>query len=118
MRRNLQIISPPTVPFINTSYFRILHFLPLQAFGYEGHGIIAVTNVPKAAEYREKALPLAYKFANLPEEIKDKYVNEESLYNIGWSHGKEKLEGKPDYAKGSFYANPTYDVPVSAVQNS
>src|SRR3546814_11897116 len=26
--------------------------------------------------------------------------------------GKEKLQGTPDYAKGSYYANPQYDTPV------
>lgn len=31
------------------------------------------------------------------------------MWNVGWSHGKEKLGDKPDFAKGSFYANPLYD---------
>ncbi len=35
------------------------------------------------------------------------------MYSFGWSHGKEKLEGKPDTAKGSFYFNPIHDRPVS-----
>lgn len=35
------------------------------------------------------------------------------MYNVGWSHGKEKMGDKPDYAKGSFYANPKYDVAAS-----
>jgi len=30
------------------------------------------------------------------------------------SHGKERLEGKPDTAKGSFYFNPVHDKPVRA----
>ena len=34
-------------------------------------------------------------------------------YRVGWSHGKEKMsEGKFDFAKGSFYANPLHDRPV------
>jgi len=38
-------------------------------------------------------------------------VHAASTYSFGWSHGKEKLEGKPDYSKGSYYNNPVYDVP-------
>ena len=34
-----------------------------------------------------------------------------TLYNAGWSHGKEKLGDKPDTAKGSFYFNPLSDKP-------
>jgi isopenicillin N synthase-like dioxygenase len=38
-----------------------------------------------------------------------------SLYNAGWSHGKEKLKANtPDTAKASFYFNPVVDVPGSA----
>ncbi|XP_075502066.1 uncharacterized protein LOC142540070 isoform X2 [Primulina tabacum] len=34
-------------------------------------------------------------------------------YNIGRSHDKEQLEsGKPDMMKGSYYANPIFDVPT------
>jgi len=36
-------------------------------------------------------LPLALKWAKLPEEIKEKTANPESHYSFGWSHGKEKL---------------------------
>ena len=44
--------------------------------------------------------------------MKAKYVHEPSKYSFGWSHGKEKLQGKPDVSKGSYYANPQYDRPV------
>lgn len=37
--------------------------------------------------------------------------HEASMYNAGWSHGKEKLGDKPDFAKGSFYFNPLSDSP-------
>jgi hypothetical protein len=34
----------------------------------------------------------------------------QSQYQVGWSHGREKLEGnKLDYSKGSYYANPLTD---------
>jgi hypothetical protein len=34
-----------------------------------------------------------------------------SCIGVGWSHGKEKLQGKLDFAKGSWYANPLYNNP-------
>lgn len=39
-------------------------------------------------------------------------TDHKSLYNAGWSFGKEKLKGdKPDLSKGSFYYNPLTDMP-------
>lgn len=32
------------------------------------------------------------------------------MHAKGWSHGVEQFKGKFDFSKGSFYANPTYDV--------
>lgn len=82
------------------------------AFGVSGVGVLTVKNVPGFVEARGRLLPLAHKFANLPEEIKAKYVDEASKYSFGWSHGKESLQGVPDASKGSYYANPQYDKPV------
>lgn len=31
------------------------------------------------------------------------------MYQVGWSHGIEKFQGKPDFMKGSFYANVLFD---------
>jgi len=31
------------------------------------------------------------------------------MYNVGWSHGKEKLGDVPDFAKGSYYCNPVFE---------
>lgn len=84
----------------------------VQAYGYDGLGILVVRGVPDFAAKRSAGLPYAYRFGNLPEEVKAKYEHPASMYSFGWSHGKEKLEGKPDLAKGSYYANPTYDRPV------
>jgi isopenicillin N synthase-like dioxygenase len=83
-----------------------------RAFGASGAGLLTVKNVPGFVEARRILLPLARKFALLPDDVKDKYVHAESYYAFGWSHGKENLEGKPDLSKGSFYANPQYDFPV------
>lgn len=83
-----------------------------NAFGSDGLGLLTIFNIPNYVEFRKRLLPLAYKFAMLPEDIKSKYVHEESKYSFGWSHGKEKLQGKPDVDKGSYYNNPQYDRPV------
>lgn len=83
-----------------------------DAYGPDGYGILLVSNVPDVLKYRNTVLPLSYKFANLPEEIKNKYVDVESNYSFGWSHGKESFNGKLDFAKGSYYANPTIDSPT------
>lgn len=84
----------------------------MQAFGYDGLGLVGIRNVPGMAEARAACLPYARRFGNLPEEVKRKYEMPDAFYSFGWSHGKEKLEGKPDTAKGSFYFNPMKDVPI------
>ena len=33
------------------------------------------------------------------------------MWNVGWSHGKEKLGDTPDFSKGSYYCNPIFDIP-------
>lgn len=72
-----------------------------------------VKNIPGYVKARTTMLPLSQKYANLPEEVKEKTVHAESKYSFGWSHGKEVFNGKPDTAKGSYYANPQYDTPFS-----
>jgi isopenicillin N synthase-like dioxygenase len=84
-----------------------------EAYGFDGIGLLAVRNIPGLKRARLDLLPLARKFAILDEDIQNKYVHEESFYSFGWSLGKEKLEGKPDLSKGSYYANPQYDEPMN-----
>jgi len=81
----------------------------LKAYGTDGLGLLVVDNVPDFVQKRQALLPLGNKLANLPKEARDRLENEASKWSIGWSHGKEKFEGQPDYSKGSFYANPQYD---------
>ena len=82
------------------------------AFGFDGLGILLVTNVPNLEQLRSNVLPLARQFAELPEEIKKNFEHEASYYSFGWSHGKEKMEkNTPDTMKGSYYFNPEYDLP-------
>lgn len=84
-----------------------------KAFGYDGLGLLAVRGVPGFAERRQRLLPLSRQFALLPDDVKAKYEHEKSFYSFGWSHGKEVFNGQPDVAKGSYYANPQYDEPVT-----
>jgi isopenicillin N synthase-like dioxygenase len=80
-----------------------------QAFGSaeSALGILAVTGVPLMQDKRQRLLPMARQVALL--EDKSEVVCEASKYQTGWSHGKEIFAGKPDLAKGSFYANPLLD---------
>lgn len=82
------------------------------AFGRQGQGILVVNNVPNLEEHREKCFRLGFEFANLKDEIKEKYVQKESFYSFGWSHGKEKMsKDVADLMKGSYYANPEHNKP-------
>eukprot|EP00742_Colponemidia_sp_Colp-10_P002415 GILJ01002575.1.p1 GENE.GILJ01002575.1~~GILJ01002575.1.p1 ORF type:complete len:417 (-),score=45.76 GILJ01002575.1:199-1413(-) len=83
-----------------------------QAYGEDGLGILVVRGIPNYLKLRENLLPLASRFARLPDPVKEKYVHAKSFYSFGWSHGKEQFEGKPDLAKGSYYNNPQYDRPT------
>jgi len=83
-----------------------------EAFGSEGLGLLAVVGVPDLSTMRPRLLKLCHTVASLPEDIKAKYEHKESFYSVGWSHGKEHTQGKPDFAKGSWYANPLCDKPV------
>lgn len=78
-------------------------------------GIIAIRNVPGFPAAKAALLPLAYKLAHLPKDYLETHLTDAtSLYNAGWSHGKEKLGSKPDLAKGSYYFNPLTDSPGTA----
>jgi isopenicillin N synthase-like dioxygenase len=80
-----------------------------QAYGPGGLGALTISGIPSYTELRAKLLPLAHKLAHLPEDRKKLLEHEPSMWNAGWSHGKEKLGDIPDLSKGSFYANPLYD---------
>ncbi|KAK7694311.1 hypothetical protein QCA50_001493 [Cerrena zonata] len=76
-------------------------------------GIIVVKDLPSTySASRERLLKLAYKFAKLPENVREQYADTKSRYSFGWSHGKEIMNGKPDTLKGSYYANPVVDTPT------
>ena len=95
-----------------TSVNPSLQLLIADAYGFSGLGILAVTGVPGVASARQDLLPMAAQFAALPAESKQKTETPHAFYQVGWSHGNEKLQGnRPDWAKGSYYANPLVDVP-------
>ena len=75
-------------------------------------GIIAIRNIPSFLSTKREFLPLAHKLAHLPAQyLEEQLTDEASMYNSGWSHGKEKLGDKPDFHKASFYFNPITDTP-------
>jgi isopenicillin N synthase-like dioxygenase len=83
-----------------------------RAYGMDGIGILAIRNVPGFLQAKQELLPLAYKLQRLPKEELHKLEDPDSLFNSGWSHGKEKLRAdKPDWNKASFYFNPLTDLP-------
>ncbi|XP_020240875.1 uncharacterized protein LOC109819534 isoform X1 [Asparagus officinalis] len=87
-----------------------------EGLGPDGLGIVSVSDVPDFSFLRQNLLQLSPRVASLPDEVKSSLEDPKSRYNIGWSHGKEKLEsGKLDTFKGSFYANPILDVPTTDV---
>jgi isopenicillin N synthase-like dioxygenase len=102
---------------VTLAYEDLLHHRDLgdaiaRAYGPEGLGLLVVRGVPDFPALRQALLPLAFEYAALPDAIKDKCVHPASKYSFGWSYGKEILRpGQFDEFKGSFYANPQYDVP-------
>lgn len=83
-----------------------------HALGPQGIGLVAIRNVPDFLETKLAFLPQAHRLVNLPVDyLEGELTDASSLYNAGWSHGKEKLGDKPDTAKGSFYYNPVTDLP-------
>jgi hypothetical protein len=76
-----------------------------RAFGSDGLGILAVTDIPNLDEKRRHLLPLAARLPALPDLAECE--RPDLHYSFGWSHGKEQLRpGVPDLAKGSYYADP------------
>ena len=77
-----------------------------SAFGPNGFGVLAVTNVPAAlTAKRRRLLRLGQKLGTLPDDVLKQYERPELCYCAGWSRGREKFRGQLDVAKGSWYAN-------------
>ena len=91
-----------------------------QAFGTSSSatscpslGLLAIRNIPNFESYKQATLSLAHELARLPPDYLEGTLSDpHSLYNAGWSHGKEQLKpDTPDRSKASFYFNPVTDVP-------
>jgi isopenicillin N synthase-like dioxygenase len=121
-------MAPPTASIVSIAYQDLVDFDPSSinnhelvekigtAFGADSSclGILAVTGIPNFTQQRQALLPLAAQVANLPDLAACE--SPESLYSTGWSHGREQLApGKPDTAKGSYYANPLTEDLVPAL---
>lgn len=91
-----------------------------EAFGSEPHclGIVVVRGIPDYVSKRQRLLPLGSALGKLPADVKAKYEVPQVNYSIGWSHGKESFQGVLDTAKGSFYANPSYDTPAPPAEGA
>ncbi|VVT46821.1 uncharacterized protein SAPINGB_P001403 [Magnusiomyces paraingens] len=82
--------------------------LPL-AFGPNSLGIVLVSGMPEEyVRLRESVLLSASRLAHLPQDVLASMEVPQAQWLVGWSRGREKLEGsgdKPDTQKGSFYVN-------------
>jgi isopenicillin N synthase-like dioxygenase len=75
-------------------------------------GLIAIRGVPGFVEAKARLFGMAHSLVSLPPEVLEGELSDpSSLYNAGWSFGKEKMGNEPDTAKGSYYYNPVTDVP-------
>jgi isopenicillin N synthase-like dioxygenase len=92
-----------------------LHEKLERAYGVGSLGIVAIRNVPDFCETKLALLPQAHSLVHLPSDyIEEQLEDVTSLYNAGYSFGKEKLGDVPDTSKASFYFNPLTDTPGSA----
>jgi hypothetical protein len=98
-----------------------LHESIYQAYGSPvSTGILGIRNVPGFKEAKRALLPMAHSLATkLPESYQEtELADPASMYNAGWSRGKEKLgKDKPvDLAKASYYYNPVTDTPGTVLE--
>ncbi|RKP35591.1 hypothetical protein BJ085DRAFT_28259 [Dimargaris cristalligena] len=91
-----------------------------EAFGEKDHclGLVLVRNIPNLVAYRDALLDRTPGLAHLPAAEKDRLTDPGSRFLFGWSHGREMMNGKPDWRKGSFYANPVLDQPAALLSSS
>eukprot|EP01129_Flabellula_baltica_P017359 TRINITY_DN9602_c0_g1_i1.p1 TRINITY_DN9602_c0_g1~~TRINITY_DN9602_c0_g1_i1.p1 ORF type:complete len:376 (+),score=87.03 TRINITY_DN9602_c0_g1_i1:29-1156(+) len=109
-------IYQQTMSLVTLSYQDLLDGVDLtdqifEAYGPNGLGALTISGIPNYVEQRESLLSLGHRVAHLDQAIQQTLEDPTSLWNAGWSHGKEKLGDEPDFAKGSYYCNPVYDDP-------
>lgn len=111
---------PFSMSVVSIDYFDLEKKIDLsdsirQAFGSNGLGILIVSNIPGILDKRSALLPYGQKFYNLPEDVKQSFMDKDSSFQFGWSEGNEFLDKEKtiaDTSKSGFYANPTIDVPT------
>ena len=81
------------------------------AYGSDGLGVIAIRGIPNWESWIKSCIPLSHKLVKLPAPVLKSLEHADSLFNSGWSFGKEKLGDVPDTKKASFYFNPLCDDP-------
>ncbi|NP_001345780.1 uncharacterized protein LOC100193630 [Zea mays] len=85
-----------------------------EGFGPQGLGIVSIAGVPGYPELRKRLLRLAPRIVSLPDDVKKQLEDPDSRYHFGWSRVEEKFESERwDTAKGSYFANPVFDVPTT-----
>ncbi len=80
-----------------------------ESYGPKGMGICLVSNIPDFVQKRSQLLWQAELLGQLPKERRARLERPDVHYQVGWSCGVEQFQGKPDFSKGSFYANPVLD---------
>lgn len=89
-----------------------------QAYGPNGLGALTIRGIPGYSKLRADLLPLSRQLAHLPPADLAELEDSKSMWNTGWSFGKEKLGDEPDTNKGSFYGNPLYDFPANSIEQA
>ena len=105
-----ELVTIPYVDLVSGRNDAKIGQLVAHAFGKDGLGVLAVTDVPEAVvDERLRLLGLARRLGTLPSEVLAKYERGDLHYCAGWSRGREKFKGKVDTAKGSWYANGLWE---------
>lgn len=88
-----------------------------SAYGRDGLGVVLITGVPDWETLVTATIPLAHRLVSLRPDELDSLEDESSMFNSGWSFGKEKLGDVPDTKKGSYYFNPLSDDPRPEIRH-
>jgi hypothetical protein len=105
MRRSFSVLHKLRTTPITLQYSDLVNGVDVTAdiaagFGRGGLGAIAVAGVPGFGPMRRNLLPLSHRLAHLSQSELAKLEHPESLWNAGWSCGREKIGDLPDYNKG------------------
>jgi hypothetical protein len=88
----------------------------LNAYGDLSLGVLGVRGIPEWSSLCSAAFPHAYSLQSLSEDKLRDLEDPSSMYNAGWSLGKEKMGDTPDFSKASFYFNPLADNPCPEIR--